>query len=263
MGKCYDDAQRLRLEMDFAKDAKYILSYGGGINSSALFFYLIDNHKPIDLLIFADTGEESKSTYNAVERMKLECKKHSIEFVTVQSTYGKLYDYYFSHKTVPSMMRRDCTSKFKVAPIRQYIRARYGKQQRFIMYIGIAVDEFTRMTMSDVKYIVYTYPFCDAKLTRQDNINILQQHKFPASKSGCVGCIYNKKSNWIKLLREDPKEFDRWLLLDVQNRRYPEVLLCGRFKLKSLKDNIQNQTLLESFEEPPDPQCSVSGGCFL
>ena len=107
---------------------KHILSYGGGINSSALFFYLTDNNMPIDMVIFADTWEETDSTYNAVERMKLICKEKKIAFSIVKSHNGNLYNYYFQKRKVMSIMKRDCTGKFKVAPIRKEIRDCYGKK---------------------------------------------------------------------------------------------------------------------------------------
>jgi hypothetical protein len=48
---------------------KYVLSYGGGVNSSALFFYLLDKNMPLDIVVFADPQEEYKETYDAVERL--------------------------------------------------------------------------------------------------------------------------------------------------------------------------------------------------
>ncbi len=58
---------------------KYILSYGGGVNSSALYFYIVHIKKlPLDLVIFANTGEESQETLETVKNMKLQCEKDNI-----------------------------------------------------------------------------------------------------------------------------------------------------------------------------------------
>ena len=240
---------------------KYILSYGGGVNSSALFFHLLKSNKPIDLVIFADTGEELKHTYAAVEEMKRLCLKHNIEFVTVQSTYGNLYDYYFKNKSVMSLMRRDCTSKFKVSPIRQYIRKTYGKKEKFVMYIGIAYDEYSRVRTSPLKYMTYSYPFCDDKITRKGNQDILDEHKFITFKSGCKGCLYNKKMYWIMMSMNDKPEFERHLKLEEQNTGYPRLLLNGYYSLRSLI-NYKDQTKLEEYMDI-EPTCDISGSCFL
>ena len=70
---------------------KYVLSYGGGVNSSALFFYITEKKMPLDIVIFADTGEESKETYDAVERMKVICKKQNIPLIPWKSLWLLLF----------------------------------------------------------------------------------------------------------------------------------------------------------------------------
>lgn len=243
-----------------------VLSYGGGVNSSALFFFLIEKQMPLDIVIFADTGEEMPATYDAVERMRNECEKRKIEFVVVKSHLGKLYDYYFAKHAVPSIMKRDCTGKFKVAPIRKYLREHFGNQEKFVMYIGIAFDEWHRMKCSNVKYVTHNYPFCDYKISREGNIDILRRNSFPATKSGCVGCIYNKKSTWLKMANDQPREFARWEALDKNNKRYPQVTLSPSFKLEDIRKQAKEQSILTAFikEEEPEPKCdNVNGGCFL
>jgi hypothetical protein len=244
----------------------YVLSYGGGVNSSALYFYIIENNLPLDLVIFSDTGEELKETYDTVFQMALQCKKDNIKFVTVKSKYGKMYDYYFEKKAVMSIMRRDCTSKFKIAPIRQYLRGTYGKKQKFVQYIGIAWDEMQRVTNSDVKYIELKYPFVDDKIDRKGNVDILEKYNFKASKSGCVGCPFQSKHKWEKLCKTDLNEFERWEKLELNNSAYPKILINGSWDLTTFKKNVLSQKSLKEFihihEE--DLNCpNIRGGCFL
>ena len=40
-----------------------LLSFGGGINSTALLLEWVEQGKPLDLVIFADTGSEMPETY--------------------------------------------------------------------------------------------------------------------------------------------------------------------------------------------------------
>jgi len=244
------------------ENKKYILSFGGGVNSSALLFYIIEKELPLDEVIFSDTGVESKPTYKTVEEMKKVCSSKNIKFTTLKSKYGNLYDYYFKNKCVMSMKFRDCTGKFKIAPIRQYIRKEYGKGKKFVMYIGIAWDELTRCKTSNVKYITHAYPFVDDKINRQGNVDILTKNNFKASKSGCVGCIFNSKKNWIKMLKEDPKEFNKWKLLEMNGKRYPEITLSG-YSLDKLETNIRLQKSLIEFIDKEITCNAVNGGCFL
>jgi len=247
-------------------DKKYILSYGGGVNSSALYFYIKQLGLKLDLVIFSDTGVESKETYETVENIKIQCKKDNIDFVIVQSTYGNLYDYYFKKKAVMSIMRRDCTSKFKIAPIRQYLRKEFGKKTKFIQYIGIAWDEAHRVARSDVKYMTYSYPFVDDKINRQGNVDILEKNNFKASKSGCIGCMFQNKQSWYDLVKNDIKEFEKWEKLELNCSAYPKVLLNGSWNMTSFKNNIVNQKSLSEFMHlhEDDLNCkNVAGGCFL
>jgi len=260
---CYDKAleqKKILIEKGLLENNISILSYGGGVNSSALLFYIFEKNIHLDLVIFSDTGEELDETYKSVEDMKIVCKNNNIPFVTVKSHFGSLYDYYFKRKAVPEMMRRGCTSKFKISPIRKYLRETFGKQVHFFMYIGIASDEAKRVTVSDVKYMTYVYPFVDDNISRKDNINILKKNNFVASKSGCKGCPFLKKKEWINMFNNNPKEFDRWLKLEENNRRFPEITLNGNFALRVIKENWKNQTTLDKFS---DNELSCNGGCFL
>jgi hypothetical protein len=255
---------------------KYVLSYGGGVNSSALYFYIVHIKKlPLDLVIFANTGEESEETMDTVRRMKLQCEKDGIEFMEVQSNYGRLVDYYRNKQAIPSMFRRDCTSKFKISPIRQNYRLymkRYAdkkKDIKLIQYIGIAWDEASRMTKSDVNYIEYSYPFCDDRINRKGNEEILDQFNFKASKSGCNGCFFQSKQKWVELYKNNPKEFQRWKEMEENNRHYHRdskpLFLNGAYSLKDIEKMV-NQKTLENWvkDNDEDLNCkNLHGGCFL
>lgn len=237
-----------------------VLSYGGGVNSSAMIFHLIESGQPIDLVIFADTGEEEARTYDAVERMREVLKAHEIPFYQVQSHHGNLYDYYLRKKAVPSVMRRDCTYKFKVSPLRKFLRQKYGKAQRFRMYIGIASDEFHRMRTSDVQYIENSYPLIEADISRSGCLEILERHGFHAEKSGCIGCPFRPRAEWIDMAQNNPEEFSRWERLELNCSAYPRVTLIPGVKLIMLKE-AKHQKKLDDYA--PHIPCDVSGGCFL
>ena len=210
------------------------------------------------MIVFCDTGVEHTYTYELVEKMKKLVKP---EFVTVESNLGTLYEYYFKVKKIPSFMKRDCTSKFKIYPMRRYLRKRYGKKEIFGLYLGIAYEEFTRMKKADVKYITNLYPFCEDKITRDGNLEILKRYGIEAKKSGCIGCIYNRKSEWLKLLKEHEDEFMKYELLDKNNSRYPEISLINGSTMERFRKAVEQQL---SFDIPEaEPNCAIYGSCFL
>jgi hypothetical protein len=245
-----------------SKKPLFILSYGGGVNSSALFFYILEKGLPLDWVIFADTGEEKESAYDAVERMSAICEKKGIAFKTVKSEYGRLVDYYTKVRAVPSMQKSDCSDKFKKAVIRKFLRTTYGKKQKFVMYLGMAYDEATRMKDSDVQYITNSYPFIDDRIDRKGNLAILQRYSFKAEKSGCKGCLWQKKSDFLRLAKDEPAEFERWQRMEENGRRYPSITLTQRFKLASIKKEAKEQMTLTAYEPEEERPCNSYGYCM-
>lgn len=235
---------------------KYILSYGAGVNSTAMLIYLLENNHPLDLVIFADTWEESKATYDSYDFYKNHFSD-AIEFVTVRSHHGKLYDYYYNKKTTPSRMRRDCTDKFKISPMRAYVRARYGRKEHFVFYLGIDYGELHRMKQADVKYIIQKYPLVDAKLDRDGCIKYIQDRNLPIPpKSGCWMCPFTKKQGWIDMKNNQPEMLKKAIALELNNRRYPEsVAWLSSKPLIKLLDSEKGMT---DFEH----SCDVAGSCF-
>src|SRR2546426_10503178 len=66
------------------KNAKYILSYGAGVNSTALMLFLIENKFPLDYVVFADTGNEMPETYAYIKKVKRDLKTKKIPFKGVR-----------------------------------------------------------------------------------------------------------------------------------------------------------------------------------
>lgn len=234
-----------------------ILTYGGGVNSSALFFFMVENHFNIDLVVFADTGVESRQTYETIDNMKRICEEKKIEFVVVKSEKGNLYDYYWDKKTIPTVIRRNCTTDFKIYPIRRYLRKRFGKDSVFHMHVGIAYEEAHRMRISDVNYIHNVYFLVDAKIDRDGCHEILKKNDFKASKSGCIGCIYNKRCVWEQMLKDNPKEFQRWKSLEMNNKKYPFTTFNTSRSLEDIERGIKNK------DKEPEQSCDVAGTCFI
>lgn len=195
---------------------------------------------PFDLLIFADTGWERESTYRTIESVEKAAKDFGIPFQTVSngnireqaiesgntnSTYGDWRDeegYGFLKMPVytidglgnKSMSSKQCTTEFKIHPIQNHLRERFGEDATFKQNIGISLDETQRMRKSALKYITFHYPLVfDLKWARSHCIEWLKSENIPVpSKSSCIGCPLHDAENWQMLNekeREDVIEFDR------------------------------------------------------
>ena len=186
-------------------------NFGCGVDSVAgLLKYGPESY---DEIIFADTGSENPETYQYLQWL-IKDKKWPITIV--KNHYGKtLYDYYYDKETYPTPVFRDCTAKFKIRPLRKYLRIKYGKKETFFSDIFIDHSEFHRMKTSDVKYQVLNYPLVNDKINREQCIEIIKNAGFPIPiKSGCFMCPFTKTKNWAKLKLNHPDLFQKTMELE-------------------------------------------------
>jgi len=222
-----------------------ILSLGAGVQSSTL---LLMAEKgiigPFNCAIFADTGWESQATYQWLEWLKSTCKTpiitvsngnvlhHSMEanykvakrdgFVNA----GIALPIYFSGGGLPSgMMHRQCTTNFKIIPIRREVRRLLGliPRQRapkdaVEQIIGISLDEARRVRTSRERMTFLSYPLVNMGMTRHDCMNWLMRNAYPIPpKSSCVGCPFHSNNEWREVLK-NPVEWKQAVELDNRIR---------------------------------------------
>jgi len=176
-----------------------IASFGCGVDSVAGLL-LNSNY---DEIIFADTLDELPETYAYLDYFE---KKSGLKITRVKSKHGSLYDYFFKGKSQSSKFHHWCSDKFKIQPIRKYLREKYGKKETFEMNIFIDYSEFHRMRESDRKYIKNKYPLVEQKLTRDELKEIIKSKGYLLpQKSGCYHCCFTTKKGWIKLRNKEPE----------------------------------------------------------
>ena len=180
-----------------------IASFGCGVDSVAGLL-LNSNY---DEIIFADTGSELPETYAYLDYFE---KKSGLKITRVKSKHGSLYDYFFKGKSQSSKFHHWCSDKFKIQPIRKYLREKYGKKETFEMNIFIDYSEFHRMRESDRKYIKNKYPLVEQKLTRDELKEIIKSKGYLLpQKSGCYHCCFTTKKGWIKLRNNEPELWEK------------------------------------------------------
>lgn len=212
-----------------------VLSFGGGVNSVALLLRLVREGTPPDLVLFADTGEEAPETYRYIEdRIRPFCAERGLPFEVVTSGLGRMVDYYAAKGAIPSMMRRDCTSKFKVDPIARRLRALgYGPKKPVRMLVGLAADETHRVNRHSARAAAWRrqeYPLHDLfKMDRAACEAEIAAHGWPSpGKSGCRGCPFAGRKGLLALREQDPDDFDRWRRMEETARALnPRMNLLG------------------------------------
>ena len=198
-----------------------------------------------DLAIFADTGWEPPSVYANIRWLGSQLSypivtvaadpKRSLRDAVLQGVNVRGRPWL----TIPvwladpdgnpgGMNWRQCTTDYKIVPIRAEVRRRLGLKRRspipdatsVEMWLGITIDESTRMRMSPDKWIMNRYPLIDAGLTRTDCVTWFSE-RYPGGRlprSACIGCPYRSAHGWVEMMEEDPASFADAIVIDTELR---------------------------------------------
>lgn len=199
---------------DVIKKPMKIISLGWGVQSFTLSAMVaLGELEPVDAVVHSDTGYESKLTYEFAERWTPWLESHGVRVVTVRGTNGDLDKIFDNSRTrgkflkIPaffqldgkrSMMRRQCTTAWKVRPVRHWL-FKNRNRRKVEQWIGISLDERERMRTPDVQYITNCYPLVEKRMTRDDCTVWLKNHELEVPpKSACIFCPYHSKAQWLK-----------------------------------------------------------------
>lgn len=199
------------------------LSYGAGVNSTAAMVLLRPKH-----LIFADTGDEHPDTYGYIEEVaKPFAAAYGAEFITVRNPkFQRLRDEAIAEHIIPVRINRWCTDKFKIRPIRAYLKN--NNLLPATQMIAIDAHETHRAKASGNSLIANSFPLIDRQLDREGCKRIINEAGLPLPiKSGCFYCPFQSKSGWISLKREHPDLFAIAVQIERNGSKFPQMFLAG------------------------------------
>jgi hypothetical protein len=237
-----------------------ILSLGAGVQSSTLALMIEKGQVPmVDAAIFADVKGEPKAVYEWLDYLKTQVTKYPIYVVTwrnlkqdildaAQGNY-KAFTAPFFTKNIETgkkgMLRRQCTSDYKIKPVVQKIRELLGleknekrkKGTKVDLLMGISRDEVSRMKTNPLKYINNVYPLVEMEMRRSDCLTWMEEHRYPKPpRSACTFCPFHSTAEWREL-KNNKEEWAEVVAMDKAIRSQE------RFKEKnagsdSLKDEL-------------------------
>ncbi len=230
-----------------------VLSLGAGVQSSTVLLMSCKGILPkLDSAIFSDTQWEPKAVYAHLEWLTDEAARHGIPVHRVtegnlrqdaidfqkfsKSADGKRYAsmplFVLNPDGTGGIVRRQCTSEYKIKPIERFIRRnllglKHGEHApRDVVlehWFGISADEPQRMRMSRHLWQRHVYPLCNVPddylpkpMTRRGCLAWLAEH-YPdreVPRSSCIGCPFHSDDEWRRI-KADPEswadavDFDR------------------------------------------------------
>ena len=227
-----------------------VISLGAGVQSSTLLLMNLRGElgKKADCAIFADTKWESKATYLHLEFLKREAAKYNFPILCVsagdirRAEWNKMPLFIRNFDGETAMLNRQCTQAYKLAPINRRVREIVGlapgqKSPEIVceMWLGISLDEASRMRDSGEKWKTHRYPLIEKRMRRTDCLKWLAAKNYPIPpKSACLGCPFHGDAQWREL-QADKEEWKEIVAYDEQIRRGVKGGTCEAFLHRSLK----------------------------
>ncbi|PRX97908.1 phosphoadenosine phosphosulfate reductase [Allonocardiopsis opalescens] len=262
-----------------------VISYGGGVQSTALLVLAAQRKIDFPVFLFANVGDDSEhpATLHHVRDIAARyANRNGIDLHEIQrlrrdgsteTLWERLHRPGVRSIPIPIRMangapgRRSCTSDFKIKVVGRWLREHGATADRpAIVGIGISVDEIHRANKRRGEpYERIEYPLLDLGLRRDDCVRIITEAGLPVPpKSACFFCPFHTLGAWRQQRRDEPELFAKSVQLEavVNERRAMlgrDTAYLTRYGLP-LADAI-HQTSPVADHHDQEPGCD-SGWCM-
>lgn len=206
------------------------VSYGAGVQSTALLVLAAQRRIDFDTFVMANVGDDSEhplslayargpaAAFAARHGIALELVDRVKRDGSVETLWGRLTKPGSRSLPIPVRMSngapgtRSCTADFKIAVTGRWAR-RHGatRDDPATVAIGISVDEIQRAnTRRCEPHERIVYPLLDLRLRRTDCERIIADAGLPVPpKSSCFFCPFHRPSTWQDMARDEPELFTK------------------------------------------------------
>lgn len=271
-----------------------VVSYGAGVQSTALLVLAATGHIPHRLFLFSNVGDDSEhpATLRYFREVAFDyATSHGIEMHelhrvpvrgrsagVVETLYGRLTAEGSRSLPIPVRMSngapgtRSCTADFKIKVVGRWLKEHGATAENPArVAIGISTDEWHRANSKRAEpYEVPEYPLLTLEhrlapngASRQDCINIIQSAGLPVPpKSSCFFCPFHRPAVWADMARDEPDLFATSAdLEDLLNERRrllgKDAVYLTRFArpLRDVFSNVQQALDLPGYNEDDGYRC--------
>jgi hypothetical protein len=251
-----------------------VISYGGGVQSTALCVLAIEGHIQADFAIFANVGDNSENpaTLKYLEMFVPWAAKRGLEIVErrwVDRT-GKVRDLYDETMRedrrsidIPVWLdsgafgNRKCTDAYKIAVVGRELRKRGATAANPAnVMVGISTDEWQRANRRHSKaWEIPSYPLLESGMSRYAcELHIIAAGLPVPPKSSCWFCPLQGPKGWAQKRRDEPGVFDRGVAME--DRINETRVKLGRDRVSLAKGGTPLAEIREA-----EPTLFNGGGC--
>jgi hypothetical protein len=244
-----------------------IVSFGGGLNSTAMIVAMVTLGETIDAILFADTGGEKPKTYQHVKSLSdwVESKGYP-SIITVRRN-ETLEDYCLERNMLPSLAYgfNQCSGDFKIKPIHQWVKnwskaqAAWANGLKVTKCIGFDFGDRDRIRAAKFKddypsKYNLRFPLIEMQINREMCKTVIENAGLtPPEKSCCFFCPAHKKHEVVNLAKNNPDLFNR--AIEIEDNAMSTLQTAkglGRsFSWKTLiKSESEQNRLFDDMETP-------------
>lgn len=211
-----------------------VVSFGGGINSTAMVIGMYERGMPIDLILFSDTGCEQPHTYEFIGIFDTWLTEHGMPEITTVFYTNKdgervtLEEECLRVPCLPSIAYgfKRCSLKHKIGPQDKHCnnnsdcKAVWATGNKVNKYIGYDAGETRRVdhakaTADENKKYSNRYPLYAWGWDRAECVRVIERTGLPVpGKSSCFFCPSMKKREIQALWEQYPALFQRAIDLE-------------------------------------------------
>lgn len=256
-----------------------ILSFGGGVNSSAILVGLWERGESLDLCLFSDTGSEKPHTYDHLALMSEWNVSHGLPAITTirpfqpqQIIDGSLDQECIRLGKLPSKAYgfSACSVKWKIEPMQRWLRnwrKETGYEGEVLRMVGYDADEVHRSIGKDKGRDGETmrYPLIEWGWGREDCVAAIKRAGLEVpGKSACFMCPSSKRREILELDERYPELMAR--ALEMERRALdgegssPKTTCAGLGRHFAWRDVIQakrDQSVLYFSDAGTPETCDV------
>jgi hypothetical protein len=237
----------------------HIVAFGGGVDSTAMIIGLIKENRPIDLILFADTGGEKPHTYEHINAFNKWLKEHNQPEITIvkkvrrDGSLETLEQECIRTKNLPSIAYgfKTCSQKHKIQPQDKFLnnwqptKDCWEQGLKAVRYIGYDANESHRANNASKKddpKFNNQYPLIEWDWSREECIQVIADAGLtPPKKSACFFCPSSKKKEIIELYETYPDLMDRAIKMEEQAELTSIKGLGRSFSWKKILEMHKNQ----------------------
>jgi hypothetical protein len=235
-----------------------LLSFGGGVNSTALLVGLEERNERPDAILFADTGGEKPGTYQHIERMQEWLASKNFPPITVVSEKNTLEQHCLDYETLPGKAFGfgSCSERFKIRPQKRWIKENGISNPLWV--VGIHIGErhrADRQARTDCRY-----PLIEWGWGQEHCVEAIERAGLPVPiKSACFYCPSMRKVEVLALAKSDPELLQRAVEMERAAKEAGTLQtikgLGRRWSWESLVKADESQLRLPLFDDVQAPIC--------